>query len=101
MQAIQTRFLGPTNHRDARVVAQCQAGRIVVAWDSSTGVEENHALAARALAIKLGWTRKYYGAMYGGGLPNETGYAFVFVNDNPSRNLIYCFAPDTRETDAA
>jgi hypothetical protein len=27
MQAIQTRFLGPTNHRGARVVAWCDAGR--------------------------------------------------------------------------
>lgn len=32
MQAIVTKYLGPTNHRGARIVAKAQAGRKVYAW---------------------------------------------------------------------
>jgi hypothetical protein len=49
--AVVTRFLGPTNHRGARVVATLPSGkRVTVAWDHALGERENHARAA-ALAI--------------------------------------------------
>jgi hypothetical protein len=89
MQAIQTHFLGPTDQRDSRIVAKCQSARIVVPWDDSRDVPNNHANAAQILAVQLGWTKSTHGAMYGGALPNETGYAFVFT-----KNPLYCFAPD-------
>jgi hypothetical protein len=73
MQAIQTRFLGPTNHRGARVVAWCDAGRLVVSWDHSLSVEPNHAAAASALRVKLDWP----GDMVSGALPGGD-YAHVF-----------------------
>jgi hypothetical protein len=98
MQAIETRWLGPTDTKDSRIVARCEAGRIVVPWDDSADVFHNHAEAARKLAAKLGWTRKYYGSLYGASLPGERGYAFVMVHDDPARNVnTYSgFAPDVR-----
>ena len=98
MQGIQTHFLGPTNTRDARIVARCEAGRITIPWDDSAEIFHNHAEAARQLCIKLGWTRKYYGALYGASLPGDHGYAFVIVNDDPARNVgtFGGYAPDVR-----
>ena len=71
-QAIETKYLGPTNHRGARIVAKCDAGRKVVPWEYELDVPENHALAACALAKSLGWdmpthlasTQKGYVAVY-------------------------------------
>lgn len=71
-QAIQTRFLGPTNTRGARVVARADAGRITVSWDYSQSIDENHRRAALALAERLGWK----GPWHGGSLPSA-GYVFV------------------------
>jgi hypothetical protein len=55
--AIETKYVGPTNARGARIVARAgnDAGRLTVYWDHSQGLEENHKAAARALAAKLGW----------------------------------------------
>lgn len=58
MQAITTRYLGPTNHRPSRIIAQCNAGRLVVSWDYALNIEDNHGAAAQALIAKLGWTTK-------------------------------------------
>lgn len=71
-QAIQTKFLGPTNHRPARVKAWADAGSVVVSWDYSLGVPDNHEAAAVALAKKLGWPLR----LSGGSLPGS-GYVFV------------------------
>ena len=94
MQAIET--------RECRggIEARCLAGRIVVSERATTSRARNHANAARRLAIKLGWTRRYYGTMYGGEIvSNPNGFVFVFVNDNPARNETYCYAPDTEADD--
>lgn len=71
-QAIQTKLLGPTNTRGARVKAIADAGSITVSWDYSLGIAENHEAAAVALARRYGWPED----MVGGGLPGR-GYAFV------------------------
>lgn len=57
MQAITTRYLGPTNHRGSRIVAQCAARRIIVDWDHALNAEDNHKEAARRLIAQLGWTQ--------------------------------------------
>lgn len=54
MQAITTKYLGPTDTRGASVVARCQGKKIAVAWDHAIGSDENHELAALQLAHKLG-----------------------------------------------
>lgn len=75
-QAIATKFLGPTNSRGARVKASAEAGSLTVSWDYALGIEANHAAAARALALKLGWS----GHWHGGGLPGS-GFVFVLRTD--------------------
>lgn len=100
MQAILTRFIAPTNRFGPRIKAYAQAGSIMVPWQERVKVEYNHANAARALALKLGWTKRYYGAMRGGALPDGTGYAFVFDFNDTSDAALYCFAPDPVEEGA-
>lgn len=80
MQAISTKYLGPTNHRGGRVKAKCQAGSVTVEWDHARGIEENHDAACRALLIKLGWTlaNGYKGTWSGGGTPDGTGNTYVY-----------------------
>ena len=71
-QAIQTKFLGPTNTRPARVKAWAVAGSVTVSWDYALGIDENHRAAAAALARRYGWGDDWTG----GNLPGP-GYAFV------------------------
>ena len=55
LQAITTRFLGPTNSRGSRFSATCRAGKITVPRDYSLNANDNHIAAANALREKLGW----------------------------------------------
>lgn len=80
MQAITTKYFGPGNVRGSRVKAECEAGSITVSWDHSLNVEENHRVAAEALATKLGWTTEWYGNLVGGGMKGA-GYCWVFCNE--------------------
>lgn len=70
MVAIETRYLGPTNTKGARIVATAQTGnRVVIPFDTSLTFDENCAAAAKALRSKLKWK----GHMIGGG--TEQGMA--------------------------
>lgn len=63
---IETRYLGPTNYRGARVVARNVNTRTrkVVSWDHAIGAVENHERAAVAL---YGAPPAYYSSVGGGG----------------------------------
>ena len=37
MQAITVRYIGPTNHRSARLVAECERGRITLGYPYGSG----------------------------------------------------------------
>lgn len=74
MQAIITKYLGPTNSRGARVKAKCQAGSVTVAWDDALDVDANHYAAVKALVTELGWENMTF---VGGGLPDGTGNAYT------------------------
>lgn len=76
MQAIITKYLVPTNNRNARISARCEAGTIVVPYNHSLGGEENHETAARVLIRKLGWPQ--HGKWYAGVLPGRND-DMVFV----------------------
>ena len=54
-QAIETKYLGPTNTKGARVKASCQVGSVTIPWDHALDPVANHAAAARALIRKWGW----------------------------------------------
>ncbi len=56
MQAITTKFIGPTNHRGDRIKARCSAGSVTVSWDWELEAHENHVAAAQALLGKLEWS---------------------------------------------
>lgn len=79
-QAITTRYIGPTNHRGARIRASAQVGSVLVGWDHALDVQANHAAAAKSLADKFGWLGDEHSqSMHGGALPDDRGYAFVMV----------------------
>lgn len=79
-QAILTKYLGPTNHRGARIKAWCSGGQLIMPWDHSLSVESNHAAAGQALVKKRGWHYQYSMAP----LPDGTGYCFVQVEREES-----------------
>lgn len=88
MQAIKTKYLGPTNSRGSRIKAECMAGSITIPYPYGENEEEAHRTACDALCEKLDdKIRKQYGSKesvwtkpkVGGALPNNEGYAFCFV----------------------
>ena len=86
MQAIRTRYLGPTNTHGARVKAISASGlSATVARDYEKDVESDERRAAVALCRKLGWSG--CNQMIRAGLTNEES---VFVSLPPS-----CKCPST------
>ena len=78
MQAILTKFHGPTNIRGSRISATCAGGRVIVPYPHDLSGQECHEYAAKKLVNKLGWTGDHYGKLEGGQL--HTGdYCFVMV----------------------
>lgn len=77
MQAIITKYQGPTNTKGSRIAAKCAAGSITIPYEYAGSEEDAHKIAAYALAKKLGWT----GNLATGGL--HTGdYVHVFTTAN-------------------
>jgi len=55
-QSIETRYIGPTNHRCSRIVATTPSGhRLIKDLNHSLNIEANHYAAAKALQAKLEW----------------------------------------------
>lgn len=75
MKAITTKYIGPTNHKMARVKAIAEGGHsITVDYDYNLSAVESYAKAAIALARKMEWT----GELIAGS--TKDGYVFVFAN---------------------
>jgi hypothetical protein len=74
LQAIRTKYIGPSNVKGSRVAAYAQAGRRYFDWDDSLNPDENHILAARLYAQRLEWK----GKLVTGVLPDGS-YAHVFA----------------------
>ena len=89
MQAIEVKYLGPTNHKGTRYKAICDAGSKTYSaghldhWlyehKVDTSDYNRSRLAAEFLRNSLGWTHPNYGRMFGGSLKNGN-YVFVFSN---------------------
>ena len=80
MQAIETRYLGPTNTRGARIKATSASGKSVTVpypYEETHGMSA-HWPAAKALAESLGWSAGEY---VGGGTKN--GYVFIACEYRP------------------
>ena len=77
MQAIRTKYCGPTDTRGSRIVATAEGGpkphRVSVPYDHES--DDPHREAALALCRKMGWT----GMLGEGGLPDGS-VAWVFVD---------------------
>ena len=55
MQAIETKYHGPSNSKGSRISATCQAGRIITNYKDELNLEQNHIAAAVQLCVKLEW----------------------------------------------
>jgi hypothetical protein len=73
-QAIETKYLGPTNTKGGRIKATAWAGSVTLPYDHALSAEKNHKKAAFALLLKLRWNGTYaQGA-------NVKGDGYHFVN---------------------
>lgn len=77
MQAIVTKYLGPTERRGSRIKATAQAASVIVDYDDALSSEKNHTAAAAKLCARLMWA----GIYIGGGTP-DGDWVFVPV-DSP------------------
>ena len=94
MQAIVTKYLGPTDVKGARIGARCDAGSITIEYPHELSGDDVHAAAAMALCRKLGWTPEngHLGNWVCGSAPKQQGCVFVF-----NSNILYVPGfPDVR-----
>jgi len=77
LQAITTKYLGPTNHKGSRIKVKSYAKSITYSWDYSLDVGENHTAAANKFLKEMEWDKDT--KLIGGSLPDNSGYAFVMV----------------------
>jgi hypothetical protein len=66
MQAIRTRYYGPTDSRGSRIIARCGGGSVTMPYSYALNTEGNHAAAAQLLLQKLNWARVYFGGCFNG-----------------------------------
>jgi hypothetical protein len=77
MKAIETKYLGPTDTKGARITASDSDGnRVTISYPHDLSGEAVHRKAAEALRDKMQWT----GDLAGGA--TRRGYAFVFVSQS-------------------
>lgn len=74
-QAIQVKYLGPTDTLGSRMKATAFGGSFTVEYNPALNSEQNAEAAMLALVSKLGWD-KYQATWQAGRLPNED-YVFV------------------------
>ena len=77
MQAIRTRFYGPTASKGARIIARCEAGSITVEFDYALSVEENHKVACDALRKRLKWNPPGFPDMVSGVYDGDFYWGFT------------------------
>jgi hypothetical protein len=61
MQAIITKYIGPTNTKGARIKATASAGSVTIGYPHELERDERHALAAKKLCEKFGWEWNHVG----------------------------------------
>ena len=77
MQSIETRYLGPTNTKGARIVATATSGiKITRSMPIELEGEQAHASVAMELATQLNWRWHF---LAGG---TRAGYVFVRLDSN-------------------
>ena len=80
MKAITTKYLSPTDHKGARIVADDSDGnRVTISYPYELSGEDVHRKAADALCEKMGWS----GQLIAGW--TKRGYVFVFAGEVKSK----------------
>ena len=77
MQAIRTRYHGPTDTRGSRISAKCEAGTIYVRYDHALNIDGNHKAACEAMTRELGWRGPNYAPMVEGGFDGDMYWVFA------------------------
>ena len=110
MQAIQTKFLGPTNTRGSRIQAWCDRGSVTISADH--GSSDTHGDAVKALVAKFiaedvkkhgtpaadnPWARP----MSRGGLPGNGGQVFTFADTTFAAGEMRAVVVTVRDKDEA
>ena len=80
MQAITTKYHGPSNVRGSRIIARASAGSVTMGYRHELNLEENHIAAAELLREKMGWVGPGYGALLSGCDHNED-YVHVMTGE--------------------
>lgn len=78
MQAIRTKFVGPTNTRGSRIIATSYKFRTVMPYDHELDIDANHERAAVLHAVKA-WTSPV--TLKAGVLP-DSSRAHVIITRN-------------------
>jgi hypothetical protein len=66
MQAIITKYIGPSNTKGARIKAIASAGSVTISYDHNQDHDEPFRAGAQALCAKFGWEFNHCN----GGLPD-------------------------------
>jgi hypothetical protein len=80
MQAIQTRYFGPSNVKGSRIKAWAEAGSVTIPYPHELSGQACHRKAAQALVEKFNWPVHFYGELLGGQLADGS-YVFVFNSE--------------------
>lgn len=64
MQAIRTRYHGPSNTRGSRIIAKCEGGSVIMPYNHALNLDGNHAAAAQLLLQRMGWPGVYHGGQF-------------------------------------
>ena len=93
MKAITTRYIGPSNTKGSRIVADDGDGnRITLHYRSELNSDENHAAACRALCEKMGWGGRMQGAsVLKGGRTQAMVWAWIDKRDQLYVKPLKCF----------
>jgi hypothetical protein len=75
MQAIRTRYIGPSNVRGSRIQAKCEARTLYMPYDHALNLEGNHAAACEALLLVMQWSPKRVGGVF------AHDYYWISIND--------------------
>ena len=88
MQAIRTRYYGPSDVRGSRIQAKCEARTIYLPYDHALNLDGNHKAACEALMTVMEWTPErssVYTARVGGVFGHD--YYWVALNDTQTGNV--------------
>lgn len=85
MQAIVTKYLGPTNTLPSRIRVAAQRGRKFVNYDCGLSAQENHRAAAIETVERYGWG----GTWVCSGLPDGASVRSCVAREDITADLSY------------